>query len=75
MQAATRIQERPISRPISEEPGVHYRCEIARSEFLRTVNLPSVVDIDKSEALFKDGVLEQKVVKLNEAKHRSVKLD
>ena len=58
-----------------EEQGDFYRCEIARGEFLRTVPLPSVVDTDKAEASFKDGVLELKVAKVNKAKRRSVKLD
>lgn len=61
-------------REEKEEKGDYYRSEIVEGEFLRTVGLPSMVDTDKAEASFKDGMLELKIAKLSKAKRRSIKV-
>jgi len=58
-----------------EEKGDYFRSEITRGQFLRTVALPSLVDPDKAEASFKDGVLELKIAKVSKANRRSIKID
>lgn len=62
-------------REEKEEKGDYFRSEIVQGEFLRTVSLPNMVDTDKAEASFKDGVLELKVAKVSKAKRRSIKVD
>jgi HSP20 family protein len=58
-----------------EEKGDYYRCEISSGSFSRTVTLPAQVDAGKSSARFKDGVLELKVPKKEQAKRRSIKVE
>jgi HSP20 family protein len=63
------------SKEEKEEKGDYYRCEISRGSFSRTVSLPAQVDTARSSAKFKDGVLELKVPKKEQAKRRSVKVE
>lgn len=58
-----------------EEHENYYRSEIARGTFSRTVALPSDVDGDKSKAVFKDGVLELTMPKLEKSKRHSIKVE
>lgn len=58
-----------------EEKGDYYRCEIARGAFTRTVALPGEVESGKAKAIYKDGVLELTLPKLEMSKRRSVKVD
>jgi len=58
-----------------EEKGDHYRCEISRGEYARTLALPAEVDEDKVKATFKNGILELKLPKLKQSKRTTVKID
>jgi HSP20 family protein len=58
-----------------EEKGDYYRCEISQGAFSRSVSLPADVNIDKSQAKFKDGVLELRLPKLEQAKRRKIKVE
>ena len=58
-----------------EEKDEYYRCEISRSDYLRTVPLPASIDETKVKAKFRDGLLELKCPKLESAKRRSVKIE
>jgi HSP20 family protein len=57
-----------------EEQGDYYRCEISQGSFSRSMSLPAEVDINKSEAKFKDGILELTLPKLERAKRRNIKV-
>jgi HSP20 family protein len=58
-----------------EEKDEYYRCEISRSDYLRTVALPASIDESKVKAKFKDGMLELKCPKLESSKRHSVKIE
>ena len=58
-----------------EEKGEYFRCEITQGSFSRSLSLPAEVNIDKSQAKFKDGVLEMKLPKVERAKRRNIKVD
>jgi HSP20 family protein len=58
-----------------EEKGNYYRCEISEGAFSRSFSLPAEVNIDKSEAKFKDGILELTLPKTERTKRRSIKID
>ena len=58
-----------------EEKDEYYRCEISRSDYLRTVALPAAVDETKVKAKFRDGMLELKCPKLESSKRHSVKIE
>lgn len=51
-----------------------YRRERSYGAFLRTVELPSDVQADKVKASFKNGVLEVRVPKTEEAKTKTIKV-
>jgi len=53
----------------------YHRIERSYGSFTRTVRLPSAVDADKVEAVFKDGVLTIEMPKREEAKTRKVKVE
>jgi len=57
------------------EKGDYYRCEITEGAFCRSLSLPAEVNIDKSEAKFKDGVLELTLPKTERTKRRNIKID
>ncbi len=50
----------------------YYRCEREYGSFLRTVELPAEVKTDGVKATFKDGVLEIRLPKSEEAKKKEV---
>jgi HSP20 family protein len=58
-----------------EEKGNYYRSEISRGSFSRTVVLPSDVDSDKAKAMFKDGILELTIPKVEKAKRKSIPIE
>jgi len=51
-----------------------YRCEREYGSFLRTVELPAEVQTDGAKATFKNGVLEVRLPKTEEAKRKPVKV-
>lgn len=57
-----------------EEQGDFYRHEISSGTFSRTIVLPAQVDGTKAKAVFKDGVLELTIPKVETAKRHSVKV-
>lgn len=58
-----------------EKKRDYHRVERSYGLFTRTVRLPAVVDADKVEATFKDGVLTINMPKREEAKTRKVKVE
>jgi HSP20 family protein len=52
----------------------YYRSERAYGSFIRTVELPTDVYADKVKASFKNGVLEVRLPKTEEAKTREIKV-
>jgi HSP20 family protein len=52
----------------------YYRCERTYGAFLRTIDLPAAVQPDKVHASFKNGVLEIRLPKTEEAKKSVVKV-
>jgi HSP20 family protein len=52
-----------------------YRCEREYGSFLRTIDLPAEVKTDGAKATFKDGVLEIRLPKTEEAKRKLVKVE
>ena len=62
------------SKEEKEEKGEYYRCEISQGSYSRSLALPAEVNVDKSEATFKDGVLELRLPKLERAKRRNLKV-
>jgi HSP20 family protein len=52
----------------------YYRLERSYGSFTRTSNLPSEVQTDKAKAQFKDGILEIRVPKTEEAKKKEKKV-
>jgi HSP20 family protein len=59
-------------KPVTPEKGVWHRQERAFGEFARIVTLPFVVDADKVEARFENGVLQVKLAKHESAKPRKI---
>lgn len=55
-----------------EEKGDYHRSEITRGSFSRTVPLPCQVDTSKTQASFKDGMLELTMPKASQAKRKRV---
>lgn len=52
----------------------YYRCERSFGSFSRVVDLPEEVQTEKAKASFKDGVLEIRVPKTEEAKRKRIKV-
>ncbi|MGH8066253.1 MAG: Hsp20/alpha crystallin family protein [Candidatus Entotheonellia bacterium] len=52
----------------------YHRVERAYGAFQRSFMLPVLVDADKAEATFKDGVLELKLPKAEEAKPKAIRV-
>lgn len=57
-----------------EEKGDYFCSETMKGSFSRTMSLPSDVDGSKATSVFKDGVLEVVVPKLEKARRHSVKI-
>ncbi len=58
-----------------EEKENYYRSEMSSGKFMRTIGLPSAVDVEKAKAKFADGVLEMTLPKVEVAKRRNVKIE
>jgi HSP20 family protein len=52
----------------------YYRCERSYGGFLRSVELPADVQADKVKASFKNGILEIRMPKTEEAKTKEIKI-
>jgi HSP20 family protein len=52
----------------------YYRCERSYGSFTRSVELPKAVHTDKVKASFKNGILEVRVPKTEEAKTKEIKV-
>lgn len=52
----------------------YYRCERSYGSFVRSVELPKAVHADKVKASFKNGILEVRVPKTEEAKAKEIKV-
>jgi HSP20 family protein len=50
----------------------YYRCERSYGSFMRSVELPKAVHTDKVKASFKNGILEVRVPKTEEAKAKEI---
>lgn len=57
-----------------QEKGDYYRCETSHGAYTRTLSLPSEVNSEKTKAVFKDGVLELTLPKLERTKRRNIKV-
>ena len=64
--------EKKKAEEIKEEN--YYRAERSYGSFLRTLDLPNDVRADKVKASFKNGILEIRMPKTEEAKAREVKV-
>ncbi|MDH5436639.1 MAG: Hsp20/alpha crystallin family protein [Gammaproteobacteria bacterium] len=58
-----------------EEKGEYYRHEISLGDYLRTVTLPASVDESKVKAVFRDGMLELTLPKLESAKRHTIEIE
>lgn len=58
-----------------KEKGNYFRSEIAQGQYIRTLGLPSDVDIEQAKTYFKDGVLELTVPKLAHSQRRNIKIE
>ena len=58
-----------------KEKGDYYRSEITQGAFSRSMSLPAEVNIEKSKATFKNGILELRLPKLERTKRRNIKID
>ena len=65
--------EKKKEQEIKEEH--YYRNERSFGSFLRTVDLPGAVRPDQATASFKDGVLEVRLPKTEEAKRRTIQVE
>jgi HSP20 family protein len=52
----------------------YYRCERSYGAFVRSIDLPRDVQADKVKASFKNGVLEVRLPKTEEAKTKEIKV-
>ena len=52
----------------------YYRCERSYGSFVRNIELPKAVHADKVKAAFKNGILEVRIPKTEEAKAKEVKV-
>jgi len=52
----------------------YYRCERSYGSFVRNIELPKAVHVDKVKASFKNGILEVRVPKTEEAKSKEIKV-
>ena len=58
-----------------EEAGQYLYREMTCGGFSRTITLPVPVDVDKSKVVFKDGVLEMTLPKVEGAKARRITIE
>ena len=52
----------------------YYKCERSYSSFLRTLELPKGIHAEKVKAAFKNGILEVRLPKTEEAKKKEIKV-
>jgi HSP20 family protein len=52
----------------------YYRSERSYGSFVRTLELPATVQVDKIKASFKNGILEIRMPKTEEAKTKEIKI-
>jgi len=64
--------EKKKAEEVKEEN--YYRCERSYGSFVRSVELPKAVHADKVKASFKNGILEVRVPKTEEAKAKEIKV-
>jgi HSP20 family protein len=64
--------EKKKEEKIDEEN--YYKCERSYGAFLRSVELPTDVQADKVKASFKNGILEIRLPKTEEAKTKEIKV-
>lgn len=64
--------ERKKEEEVKEED--YYRCERSYGSFSRVIGLPADVKTDGATATFKDGVLEIRLPKTEEARRKTVKV-
>jgi HSP20 family protein len=57
-----------------EEKGDYHRHEISSSSFARAVTVPASVDVSKTVANLKDGILEIKLPKIESSKRRNIEV-
>lgn len=60
------------SKEVKEEKGDYYRHEISSSSFARSVTVPRNLDMNKSVANLKNGVLEITLPKLESSKRHNI---
>ena len=60
------------SKEEKEEKGDYYRNEISSASFARSITVPTNVDVTKSVANLKDGILEIKLPKAESSKRRNI---
>jgi HSP20 family protein len=58
-----------------EEKGDYIRRELSSGEYHRTLALPDDVKADAAKAVFKDGILELTLPKVESAKRKSIKVE
>ena len=64
--------EKKKEKEIKEEN--YYRSERSYGSFIRALDLPKEVQAEKAQASFKDGVLEIRLPKTEEAKKKEIKV-
>lgn len=57
-----------------EEKGDYYRNEISSASFARSITVPTNVDVTKTVANLKDGILEIKLPKVESSKRRNIRV-
>ena len=65
--------ERNLEKEVKNED--YYRIERSYGSFTRAFSLPSGVDQSKVKASYKDGILEVKLPKVEEAKPKQIKVE
>jgi len=63
-----------IKREEEVKEADYYCAERTYGRFSRTIDLPVKVNIEKAEATYKDGILEIRLPKAEEAKRKEIKL-
>ncbi len=58
-----------------EEKGDYYRSEITTGSFARSLTLPGNVNSARAKAIFKDGILELTVPKVEQSKRHSIPVE
>ena len=64
--------EKKKENEVKEEK--YYRCERSYGSFVRNIEIPKAVHVDKVKASFKNGILEVRVPKTEEAKSKEIKV-